>query len=53
MDTVVKPMLGTEPAAEKRLLHYWLLAFLALGILWRVVRYLLQFPVWATRRSSV
>jgi hypothetical protein len=31
---------------QNRMLQRWLLGLLALGILWRVVRYLLQFPVW-------
>ena len=53
MDTVVKPMLGTEPAAENRLLHYWLLAFLALGILCARCAISCNFPCGATRRSSV
>jgi len=32
--------------SQDRLLHHWLLGLLALGILWRVVRFLLQFPIW-------
>jgi Dolichyl-phosphate-mannose-protein mannosyltransferase len=40
-----RPDSGSQ-GSEHRLLQRWLLGLLALGILWRVARYLLQFPFW-------
>ncbi len=47
MDGLEHVAIKDDPAApEARLLHRCLLALVAVGIAWRVARYLLCFPVW-------
>src|SRR4051794_37654139 len=42
-----RPAAAPAPAADAdRLAHRWLLALVALGLAWRLVRYLLRFPFW-------
>jgi hypothetical protein len=46
MSTVELRSSSPAESADHRLLQRWLLALLAIGLVWRLGRYLLQFPIW-------